>query len=123
MPLGIAVRSLLLIIEELVLTFSNSKALVVVYDYHPNSSTLAELHFRPPGSGPHVNLDTSTGHSHRNGKALSSRNAHGAPDRVSESTLWTYIFQIASAIKAVHEAGMAVRVVDPSKVIKTGHNR
>jgi len=35
----------------------------------------------------------------------------------------SYIFQIASGIKAVHEAGLAVRTIDASKILVTGQNR
>ncbi len=37
--------------------------------------------------------------------------------------MWSYIVQIASAIKAVHGHSLAVRCIDPSKVILTDKNR
>ncbi|KAG1765162.1 hypothetical protein EV702DRAFT_1213722 [Suillus placidus] len=40
-----------------------------------------------------------------------------------EATLWSYMTQIASAIKVVHEAGLAVRMVDATKIMVTGKNR
>ena len=81
------------------------QALVVVYDFYPNSQTLYDMYLKPkqpvfhPGRQP---------------------NQH---ERLGEQTLMSYIFQIASAIKAVHDAGMAVRTIDASKVLVTGQNR
>jgi PAB-dependent poly(A)-specific ribonuclease subunit 3 len=42
---------------------------------------------------------------------------------VPERTLWSYIIQIASAIKKVHEWGLAVRMVDVTKILVIGQNR
>ncbi|THH07581.1 hypothetical protein EW145_g3287 [Phellinidium pouzarii] len=76
-------------------------SLVVAYDFHPNGQSLADAHFKKtPYQGGRVQSE-----------------------RISEATLWTYIFQIASAMKVVHEAGLAVRMVDASKILITGQNR
>lgn len=40
-----------------------------------------------------------------------------------ERTLWSYIVQLASAIKRVHERGQAVRMLDVTKILVTGQNR
>jgi PAB-dependent poly(A)-specific ribonuclease subunit 3 len=42
---------------------------------------------------------------------------------IPERTLWSYIIQLLSAIKKVHEHGQAVRMIDVSKVLVTGQNR
>ena len=76
--------------------------MVVVYDYHPSAQTLADAHFKKPAH---------------------QSNGRAQPERIAEQTLWSYIYQIASAIKAVHDAGLAVRVVDASKILITGQNR
>ena len=78
-------------------------ALVVVYDFHPNSQTTAETYFKS--------------------KAILQGGRVQQQERINESTLWSYIFQIASAMKAVHEAGLAVRMIDASKILITGQNR
>ena len=39
------------------------------------------------------------------------------------NVIWSYIVQLASAVKAVHTAKLAVRCMDPSKVIVTSENR
>jgi PAB-dependent poly(A)-specific ribonuclease subunit 3 len=81
-------------------------AIVFAYDYHPNSVTLHEHHFvpKPPVVG---------------------RNATYRPQstQIDERTLWSYIVQIANAIKAAHSAGLAVRTIDASKILVTGKNR
>ncbi|KAI6015683.1 hypothetical protein EDC04DRAFT_2608684 [Pisolithus marmoratus] len=74
--------------------------LVVCYDYHPNSQSLMELYFRSMSAG-----------------AL-----HASMGRIPEATLWTYIIQIANAIRVAHEAGLAVRMIDPAKILLTGKN-
>ncbi|KAI6022849.1 kinase-like domain-containing protein [Pisolithus microcarpus] len=83
----------------------NDSSLVVCYDYHPDSQSLMELYFR----------------------SMSPSILHGqlsAPlGRIPEATLWTYIIQIANAIRAAHEAGLAVRMIDPAKILLTGKNR
>lgn len=75
-------------------------SLIFVTDYFPLSKTLAEHHF------------TGT---NRYGNRVSAT--------VPEKVLWSYIVQMASAIKAVHAANLAVRCMDPSKVILTDKNR
>ncbi|KAF8854360.1 PAB-dependent poly(A)-specific ribonuclease subunit PAN3 [Acephala macrosclerotiorum] len=76
-------------------------SLVFVYDYHPMSKTLVEQH------APTTNR-------------YGNRSAHTP---IQEHVLWGYIVQIASAIRAVHEAQLAVRCMDPSKVLVTENNR
>lgn len=80
-------------------------ALVVVYDYFPNSQTLYEAHLKPKAP------------QFQNGR-LQAQNV-----RLIERTLWSYIIQIAGAIKAVHDAGLAVRVVEVTKILVTSKNR
>ncbi|KAJ3482196.1 hypothetical protein NLI96_g7144 [Meripilus lineatus] len=80
-------------------------SLVVVYDYFPNSQTLYEAHLKPKAP------------QFQNGR-LQSQNV-----RLIERTLWSYIIQLAGAIKAVHDAGLAVRVVDVTKILVTSKNR
>ncbi|CZR51404.1 related to poly(A)-specific ribonuclease [Phialocephala subalpina] len=76
-------------------------SLIFVYDYHPMSKTLVEQH------APTTNR-------------YGNRSAHTP---IQEHVLWGYIVQIASAIRAVHEAKLAVRCMDPSKVLVTETNR
>jgi PAB-dependent poly(A)-specific ribonuclease subunit 3 len=73
-------------------------ALVVVYSYFAGAQTMQDLHFK----GNFVNA---------------------APEPIPERTLWSYIVQIAGAIRRIHEAGLAVRTLEPSKIIVTGKSR
>jgi PAB-dependent poly(A)-specific ribonuclease subunit 3 len=75
-------------------------SLIFVTDYFPLSKTLVEHH------------STST-----------NRFGNRVPAAVPEKVLWGYIVQIASAIKSVHAANLAVRCMDPSKVILTDKSR
>ena len=81
-------------------------SLFIATEYHPLSKTLLEHHHL---GGPSYNT-------------RSARTSHGK-DQVGESVLWSYVVQIASALKAIHNSGLAARVLDPSKILVTGKNR
>lgn len=49
--------------------------------------------------------------------------ARQAGTHIPEQILWSYVTQIASALKAIHSVGLAARVIDPSKVLLTSKNR
>ncbi|KAF9238694.1 hypothetical protein BU15DRAFT_88313 [Melanogaster broomeanus] len=84
----------------------NDNSLVVSYDYHPNSQTLFDLYLRPKPS------------TLQQGRIAGPMNTI-----IPETTLWSYIIQIANAIRVAHEAGLAVRMVEPTKILLTGNNR
>jgi PAB-dependent poly(A)-specific ribonuclease subunit 3 len=79
-------------------------SLLFVTDYHPCSETLAELHQSHPG--------------HRNGHHSKNHHQH-----VPEQVLWSYIVQIASALKPIHSGGLAARIIHPSKILVTSKHR
>ncbi|KAL8825995.1 MAG: hypothetical protein Q9170_007580, partial [Blastenia crenularia] len=87
------------------LAFTNSSfgdsSLIFVTDFHPLAETLAQKHF-PPASRFTTRFGTA---------------------QIPEQTLWGYIVQMANALKAIHSAGLAARVIDPSKILLTGENR
>ncbi|KIW87050.1 uncharacterized protein Z519_12347 [Cladophialophora bantiana CBS 173.52] len=76
-------------------------SLFVATEYHPLSKTLVEHH--------HL------GHSYNPRPARK--------DQATEPALWSYVVQIASALKTIHNSGLAARVLDPSKILVTGKNR
>ena len=78
-------------------------ALMMVYDFHPNSTTLEEEHLNP--------------------EMMAMTPRRKSPPPIPERLLWSYITQIANAIKAIHSSGMALRGLDPSRIILTGKNR
>ena len=77
------------------------RSLVFVTDYHPLSKTLYEQHFSP----------------------LARYNARASQSLVPESILWSYMVQVASALKIIYGHGLAARLLDPSKIIVTSKNR
>ena len=77
-------------------------SLFIVTDYHPLSQTLSEFH--------HIGQS----------RHMRGRNSL---DQVPESILWSYVCQIASALKTIHQAGLAARVLDTTKILVTGKNR
>ena len=76
--------------------------MIFVTDYHPLSKTLAEHHF---------------------GNNATIRGRSGINTQIPEMVLWSYITQIASALKTIHSSGLAARVVDITKIILTSKNR
>jgi PAB-dependent poly(A)-specific ribonuclease subunit 3 len=72
-------------------------SLIFAYDYHPLWKTLQELHFQQ-SSGPRFK----------------------APGSISEETLWGYICQITTALKAIHSNNLAARSIELSKIIVDG---
>jgi PAB-dependent poly(A)-specific ribonuclease subunit 3 len=82
-------------------------SLIFVMDYHPLSRTLAEQH----------NLQTIQAGGHAPGYGRQAKQS------IPETTLWGYISQISSAIKAIHEAGLAARCIDATKILVTEKHR
>ncbi|KAK2747747.1 PAB-dependent poly(A)-specific ribonuclease subunit 3 [Myotisia sp. PD_48] len=76
-------------------------SLIFVTDYHPLSKTLSEQHLDAP-----------------NRYQTRQTGAH-----IPEQIMWSYVTQIASALKAIHAAGLAARIIDPTKILLTGKNR
>lgn len=82
-------------------------SIVFVYDYHPHSNTLFAEHLlnRP------MRQDPRTGR------------MQAAETHVTEKKMWSYIVQIAGALKKVHGEGLSVRSLEASKILLTGKNR
>lgn len=48
----------------------------------------------------------------------------GSPEYgMNEDELWNCVCQLTSAIQAIHSSNLAVRVIEPSKILLTGTNR
>lgn len=75
-------------------------SLIFVTDYHPLSKTLAEQHLNAGNR---------------------FQNRPNTP--IAEQVLWSYMTQIANALKAIHSNGLAAKIIDPSKVLLTAKNR
>lgn len=76
-------------------------SLVFVTDYHPLSKTIAEQHFT----------------------SFYNPRQRSAQPLIPEQVLWGYLVQLVSALKAIHGAGLAARLISPTKVIVTNKNR
>jgi PAB-dependent poly(A)-specific ribonuclease subunit 3 len=92
-------------------------SLIVVTDYHACSKSLAEEHFR--GAAGMVGPGRGSWNAGPTGRGVAGGGIGGVP----EATLWGYIVQIASALKAIHSIGLAARLLTPSKIILTSKNR
>ncbi|KAG5457790.1 MAG: hypothetical protein BJ554DRAFT_2113 [Olpidium bornovanus] len=123
--------------------FSPRTALILVYDYHPCSTTLLNKHFvNPlvPAASPAAAAAPAVGFTpgavkaaipvqqHRvrlisGGMEPASDEEIGPGGGLSEKVIWSYVTQIASAIKVTHAAGLALRTIEPSKILLTGKNR
>ncbi|KAF9429611.1 PAB-dependent poly(A)-specific ribonuclease subunit 3 [Podila epigama] len=82
-------------------------SLIFVYDYHPCSKTLYDLHF-----GPQAQLASQV-----------LVGAKSADPVIHERILWSYLIQLTSALKKIHSAGLAARLIDPTKILVTSKNR
>lgn len=91
-------------------------SLIVVTDYHACSKSLVEEHFR--GTGAMV-----PGRGSWNAGSAARGVGGGGIGGVPEATLWGYIVQISSALKAIHSVGLAARLLTPSKILLTSKNR
>ena len=40
-----------------------------------------------------------------------------------ESLIWTYVVQLSSALRTIHTAGLACRVMDPTKIVICAKSR
>lgn len=82
----------------------NDSSLIVTYDYFPLAVTLYDMYLNR--SGPYKRVPTED-----------------LDELVEEGTIWSYIIQISNAMKAVHDGGMALRILDPTKVLMTSKGR
>ena len=97
----------------------------MVYDYQPSAPTLLEKHFPPeqPHTAP-LTDEPAYEHWELGTKYKDMLLKEGSNDEgVLEDVLWTYIAQLLSAMKAVHAAGLAMRVYDASNILITGRTR
>ncbi|CAO3589713.1 unnamed protein product [Absidia cylindrospora] len=83
-------------------------SLIFTYDYHPCSMTLFNAHFTS-----HAQLALQ----------IQLQAMGNNTMLIPESTLWSYITQISSALKAIHGSGLASRNIEVNKILVTGKNR
>jgi len=99
-------------------------SLVFAYDYHPGAETLLMRHFSGPDSTLPVSPDgTLLFPSNPRSGGVPNRHRPGHRSPMPERLIWSYIIQLSSALRTVHAAGLACRVIDPSKVLLIGNSR
>ncbi|TIA94308.1 hypothetical protein E3P81_00253 [Wallemia ichthyophaga] len=75
----------------------HDSSLILVHAYYANAKTLGSIH------------------------QANALNPHPPP--LVEHTLWLYLVQIVHAVMHIHTQGLAVRCINPSRVLVTGKNR
>ncbi|CAH2225153.1 PAN2-PAN3 deadenylation complex subunit PAN3 isoform X5 [Pelobates cultripes] len=87
-------------------------SLVFAYDFHAASETLMSRHYNDPSADGYFTKRQHDGPVPRQHAGL-----------LPESLIWAYIVQLSSALRSIHTAGLACRVMDPSKILITGKSR
>lgn len=98
-------------------------SLVFVYDYHPGAETLLMRHFSGPDSTLPVSPDGTLLFPSNPRSGVPNRHRPGHRSLMPERLIWSYIIQLSSALRTVHAAGLACRVIDPSKILLIGNSR
>ncbi|XP_052452326.1 PAN2-PAN3 deadenylation complex subunit PAN3 isoform X2 [Carassius gibelio] len=90
-------------------------SLVFSYDFHAGAETLFSRHFNDPAADSYFTKRKWGQHE------LPPPRQHAG--LLPESLIWAYIVQLSSALRTIHTAGLACRVMDPSKILITGKTR
>uniref|UniRef100_A0A452SD10 Pan3 C-terminal knob domain-containing protein n=1 Tax=Ursus americanus TaxID=9643 RepID=A0A452SD10_URSAM len=90
-------------------------ALVFAYDFHAGGETMMSRHFNDPNADAYFTKRKWGQHD----GPLPRQHAGLLP----ESLIWAYIVQLSSALRTIHTAGLACRVMDPTKILITGKTR
>ncbi|XP_030385179.1 PAN2-PAN3 deadenylation complex subunit PAN3 isoform X2 [Scaptodrosophila lebanonensis] len=93
-------------------------SLVLVYDYYPGSQTLLAKYFTPT---PETNgyTDPFQGEARPFSHKSNLQRTNNGP-LLAESTIWSIIMQLTAGLRAIHQAGLACKILDPTKIIVTG---
>ncbi|PLW56379.1 hypothetical protein PCANC_03462 [Puccinia coronata f. sp. avenae] len=109
-------------------------SILFAYDYHPLSHNLYDEHISCKKGATRSFAADEVDHrsnslpnsTHTGSRYNRHRPTNGNQSRVGfseERIIWSYVMQIANAIKAVHSANLSVRTIDPTKILLTGANR
>ncbi|XP_074159677.1 PAN2-PAN3 deadenylation complex subunit PAN3 isoform X2 [Sminthopsis crassicaudata] len=90
-------------------------SLVFAYDFHAGGETMMSRHFNDPGADAYFTKRKWGQHD----GPLPRQHAGLLP----ESLIWAYVVQLSSALRTIHTAGLACRVMDPTKILITGKTR
>ncbi|KAG8874967.1 PAB-dependent poly(A)-specific ribonuclease subunit 3 [Tulasnella sp. 331] len=104
-------------------------SLIFVFEYHPRAQSLYQTQLASAGTrarSPTTGVQISQSRSKHHGGAKNGDRDNGSDPFVtplSEQVIWSYVVQLGSAIKAVHERGKAIRSLDLKTTMVTGKNR
>ncbi|KAG0145336.1 hypothetical protein CROQUDRAFT_658780 [Cronartium quercuum f. sp. fusiforme G11] len=99
-------------------------SIIFAFDYHPLSQSLYDEHLSGKKKSGFLSAATTDSKATAGSRYHRQRHANVAKDGVmDERLLWSYIVQIANAIRIVHAAQLAVRTIHPTKILLTGANR
>uniref|UniRef100_A0A8C9VED1 Poly(A) specific ribonuclease subunit PAN3 n=1 Tax=Scleropages formosus TaxID=113540 RepID=A0A8C9VED1_SCLFO len=91
-------------------------SLVFSYDFHAGAETMFSRHF-----------SDATADSYFTKRKWAGQHEPPPPRQhaglLPESLIWAYIVQLSSALRTIHTAGLACRVMDPTKILITGKTR
>uniref|UniRef100_A0A8C2DRK1 Poly(A) specific ribonuclease subunit PAN3 n=1 Tax=Cyprinus carpio TaxID=7962 RepID=A0A8C2DRK1_CYPCA len=90
-------------------------SLVFSYDFHAGAETMFSRHFNDPAADSYFTKRKWGQHE------IPPPRQHAG--LLPESLIWAYIVQLSSALRTIHTAGLACRVMDPSKILITGKTR
>lgn len=90
-------------------------SLVFAYDFHAGGETMMSRHFNDPNADAYFTKRKWGQHD----GPLPRQHAGLLP----ESLIWAYVVQLSSALRTIHTAGLACRVMDPTKILITGKTR
>ncbi|XP_072260688.1 PAN2-PAN3 deadenylation complex subunit PAN3 isoform X2 [Pyxicephalus adspersus] len=90
-------------------------SLVFAYDFHAGAETMMSRHFNDPSADAYFTKRKWGQHD----GPLPRQHAGLLP----ESLIWAYIVQLSSALRTIHTAGLACRILDPTKILITGKTR
>lgn len=91
-------------------------SLIFAYDFYPLAETLMTKHFDPK--------NVTTFYDHGNNFRITSPLSVPIPlggSGANETLIWSYIIQIAAALRAIHASGLACRALDLNKIICYGN--
>nr|CAB3264644.1 PAB-dependent poly(A)-specific ribonuclease subunit PAN3-like [Phallusia mammillata] len=86
-------------------------SLIFAHDYHAGAETMMSRHFQNPNNNYASKAKWNGGTTRQNAGLL------------PESLIWTYVVQLTSALRCIHAAGLACRVMDPTKILITDKSR
>lgn len=94
-------------------------SLVIVYDFYPGSQTLLSKYFIPSAEPTNGYSDPFSGEARPfSHKSTLHRATTGT--LLPENEIWSVIIQLSAGLRAIHQAGLACRTLDPTKIIITG---